>query len=632
MPTVVTQNAANPWNKSSDREKEILNRVGSDVESFERGIGRDFHDNCVKWYRQYRGFRKFEDAWVSAGPPDRDALVYDAKRSWGSHLHIPLTYRTIEDGVPKAIAQRPKMLYLPRHERWVDNVQPLQMLMDSQQEQVDVELTFQDQMRAGYIYGIGFGKSFWRKEYALKRQVRRRMFRPNEFAPGKLLETCTFDDPDYEDLDVFDVMWDPFGSDVKSCGWMLHRSWLGLRDVMERLQSGVWNTASAKQLTEDDVRAKGESGKYDDVWSERMEASGFSSFHTSVRGEQIHEVWEWHDGNRVYSVLDREVLVQDAENPCVGTMPFTAYRPTRVPKQMVGIGEPEALEHLQRELDTLRSQRRDAATLALAAGYAYDQNAVDEEDLVFGPAAAIPVRNASPRDALMPLQIKEPPGTSYQEETVIRGDMAAISGENDQMMQPTVASTATEAQLVQAAVSMRIGMKSRRFEVEVVRQSARAWLALNQRMILSDKTPIRQPGEGLTLEQAAEEGRWRWFPIGPGELQGEFEVIPEGGSMAAPNIQQNIQIAQMMLGQIGQSPYIDPAKPLLRALSLLGEKDPESWLKKGEEPVPPRALQLIEEMGFDPRLIQHAVAQAQQEDPQLQGPTADDLPALGMAA
>jgi hypothetical protein len=84
MPTVVTQNAANPWNKSSDREKEILNRVGSDVESFERGIGRDFHDNCVKWYRQYRGFRKFEDAWVSAGPPDRDALVYDAKRSWGS--------------------------------------------------------------------------------------------------------------------------------------------------------------------------------------------------------------------------------------------------------------------------------------------------------------------------------------------------------------------------------------------------------------------------------------------------------------------------------------------------------------------------------------------------------------------
>jgi hypothetical protein len=40
-------------------------------------------------------------------------------------------------------------------------------------------------------------------------------------------------------------------------------------------------------------------------------------------------------------------------------------------------------------------------------------------------------------------------------------------------------------------------------------------------------------------------------------------------------------------------------------------------------------------MGVKPELIQHAVAQAQQDpmlNPQLQGPQADDLPALGMAA
>jgi hypothetical protein len=73
-------------------------------------------------------------------------------------------------------------------------------------------------------------------------------------------------------------------------------------------------------------------------------------------------VWEWHDGHRVCTVLDREILVQEAENPCVGHIPFQVYRPTKVPKQMVGIGEVEPMEHLQRELDTLRSQRRDAAT------------------------------------------------------------------------------------------------------------------------------------------------------------------------------------------------------------------------------------------------------------------------------
>jgi hypothetical protein len=55
----------------------------------------------------------------------------------------------------------------------------------------------------------------------------------------------------------------------------------------------------------------------------------------------------------------------------------------------------------------------------------------------------------------MPLQRQDVPGTSYKEEEVIRGDIDAVGGENDALLQPSVSSTATEAQLVQAAVSMR---------------------------------------------------------------------------------------------------------------------------------------------------------------------------------
>jgi hypothetical protein len=119
------------------------------------------------------------------------------------------------------------------------------------------------------------------------------------------------------------------------------------------------------------------------------------------------------------TVLDRQALVQDAENPCVGMLPFQVYRPTKVPKQMVGIGEIEPIQHLQRELDTLRSQRRDAATLALCAGYAYDDGAIDEEDLVFGPAAAI--RSATRGSRTRSCRSRsDVPGTGYQEEQVIR--------------------------------------------------------------------------------------------------------------------------------------------------------------------------------------------------------------------
>jgi hypothetical protein len=593
------------------------------VEAFELGIGPQFRDRCNARYRQYRSFSKLRSSWIKAGPNDRDGLLLDAKANWGANLHIPLSYSTIEKLVPAAVSHRPKMLYLPRQERWQENVESIRLLHDAQQEQIDIDLAFQDVMRSGRIYGLGPAKTFWRTEYANRRRAKRRIFGPGKYVLGRRESVCTFDDPDFEAVSVFDFMWDPMSSAMTGSGrarWVVHRIWLDLGDCLHRVDSGDWNTESAKLLDEDVLRGMGSGQKYDEVWQERMEASGFGSFNLS-RGEHIHELLEWHDGDRVLSVLDRSVLVQDGENQCVGSLPFQVYRPTPLQGQMVGIGDLEPLEHMQRELDTLRSQRRDAATLALSAGYIYDDAFVDEEDLVFGPHAAIRVTNAGDvRNVIQPIQVKEPPGTSYEEERVIRTDIEAVSGASESMdpsKGQVSAGTATEAQLVQASLSRRIELGSRRFEIEVVRQAARCFLHLNQRMILKDREAIRVPDEGLDYEQAAQEGRWRWFPIGPGALQGEFEIVPEGGSMAARNIQQDRQDAQMFFAMAQGNPHIDPRRPLIRALELCGVRDPESWLKQQEAPVPPMALQLLAQAGVPEPLIQHAVQLAQQQDPML---------------
>lgn len=627
------------WSKTPDEDKEPLARVVADVESFEKGIGQDFRERCNHFYRQYRGFRRLRDDWTKAGPNDRDGVLYDAKKHWGAHLHIPMSFATIERMVPRAIANRPRMLYLPRDERWELNVQNVRLLIDSQQEQIDIDLPFQAVMRSGMIYGLGVGKSFWRREYANRRRMKRRTLRlpgRSEYVLGRMENACVFDDPDFEDVDVFDFGWDQYGSNIRTCGHVWHRTWLSLDMCLDRVASGAWNTASAQLLTEDDIRRLGGSmQKYDDVWQERMTASGFGSFHFSTRGEQIHEVIEWHDGQQVFTVLDRQVLVQAAENPCVWHIPFQVYRPTPLQKQMVGIGELEPIEHLQRELDTLRSQRRDAATLALCAGYAYDDGAIDEEDLVFGPAAAIRVTNARPVDAIMPLPTREPGGTSYQEEQVIRSDFDVVGGLSEQAdQQGAPASTATEAQLVQAALSSRIELKSRRFEIEVVRHAARCFLYLDQRMIMENRSPIRQPQDGYDMQAAAREGRWQWFPIGPGELQGEYEIIAEGGSMAAQNVPQMRQDAGL-LGNLEGNPHVDQRKLLLKRLELLGIKNPESWLTQQDQPVPPAVFDVLGKLGVDPRLIQTAIQTAQAQDPQLpdSGPDqAQVSQALGVAA
>jgi hypothetical protein len=176
----------NHYQGAPDDERDLVEETVACVQAFEEGIGRDFKERCETFYRQYRGFKKFRNAWEAAGPNDRDGVVYDAKKTWGANLHIPLSFRTIETMVPRAIAQRPRMLYLPRDEQWEDNVKNVRMLIDAQQEQIDIELEFQDVMRSGMIYGIGFSKTFWRREYATRRRVKRRMFKPGAYVVGKL--------------------------------------------------------------------------------------------------------------------------------------------------------------------------------------------------------------------------------------------------------------------------------------------------------------------------------------------------------------------------------------------------------------------------------------------------------------
>ena len=612
-----------------DQERELCEMIADRVLHFEQGIGRDFHERCMRFYRQYRGFRQFQDFWTKAGPNDRDGLLADAKKTWGAHLHIPLSFRTIETIVPKAIANAPKLLVSPRDEQWRKNLEAVRLLLDRQQDQIDIDLPFQAVMRAGHMYGLGVGKTYWRKEVVNRRKMVPRIFALGHRV-GKLTAEVTFDDPMFEDVDVFDFMWDVYGSDLRTCEWTAHRVWMSTAAVIKRTEEGVWNTQSAKTLTPDVIRGLGGNGqRYDDIWRERMEVSGFHNYSHTVRGEQPHELIEMHDGERVLTVLDRQILVQDAENPACGEMPFQIYRPTPLGKQFVGIGSLEPLEHLQRELDTLRSQRRDAATIALCAGYAFDDGIVNEEDLVFGPGAAIRV-NGNPAEALMPLQVRDVPGSGYQEEAAIRTDIEAVSGMADALdpSQGGQSSTATEANLVQASLGRRIELGSRRFEIEVVRSVARNFLALDQRMITDDRPALMIPEEGQTSEEAYNTGTWKSYPIGPGELMGEYEIMAEGGSMAARNIPQDRADASQLMNMFAHSWYINPTKPLERALELMGVKHPKAWMKAQEPPIPAMALSMLKLAGVDPQLIEQAVMKARTVSSPQEGPTGDQVTAM----
>lgn len=622
------------WAQTPPEEREPLERVQQLVLGFEDGIGREVHDRADRLWRLYRGFKRYRSAVAElVHENDRDVALKEAADNYfGSNLHIPYAYATVETMIARALANRPRSLVLPRKSIWTPNAQGMQTLVDTQHSNIDIELLWEDVMRDGFLFGLGTGKVYWRREWALRRRVKQRMLMPGKFVLGRLERELIFDDPDFDCVDPVDMGWDQFAPSYAEAGWIYQRMWMSTAQVMERLQSGFWNTGSAATLTEDDVRSLASPMRWDEARLERLTTAGFTRAQAQgdIRGDHIHEVIEFHDGHLVHTMLDRQVLVQVGENPCVGHKPYLDYTPTPQRGMVVGIGEIEPIESLSRELDTLRSMQLDAGVLALLAGYAFDSAAIDREDLEWGPNAAIEVTGARPQDAIMPLPRPELPSSSYQNAQQIMADIERVTGVNDALAggDGGSISTATEAQLVQASLSKRVERKSRRFEVQICKRTGRLFIKLNQRMILESRD-VRLPPDPAMQELDAERqqdpyagadvSRWQWVQLSPADLMGDFEYELEGG-LAAENVPQNRADAQAWL-QLSNDPRLDSRTVMLKVIRLMGEKDPETFLAKPGPVIPPSFLDSLAKAGVPQPLIDRLLQASQRAEPMLRPQT-----------
>jgi hypothetical protein len=562
------------------------------------------------FYALYRNYSDWRQNLRTATPRGQDELRWQAKREWGAELFIPWTFSVVETILPRMLAQRPSMLVLPGDPDSEDNAPNMKYLIDRQQAQIDYELILQEVVKNALIYGLGIQKTFWKTDW----RKRRRLIAseapqadrpPSGFAVATTLERV-FDDPDAASVDPFDFFYDPYaGSDLQDCDYVIHRTWRTMRYIQKMVESGTW------RANPDDISRLGENTrKWEEIWNERKAADGLTSSQGQGRG--LHEVLEFHDGDQVIVVLDRELVVQAGENPYWhGTFPFQCYRPTLLPGQIYGVGEVEPIEDLQEEINTLRSQRRDNATLVLQKVFAYMEGMVEPNDLKFAPGNAIKV-TGDPRELLFPIPTGDIPYSGYQEEDRLGADFERTTGIGEPITGTslTPGQTATGVQLVQAAASERIRLKSRRAEVELAKAGCKQFGALNQQRILTNRdVRIEQPP---TLNEP--ERRWSWKTLGPLELAGNFDYECEGGSMQPANIVQDSQEANLLWTMFANDPNVDQQKLVLECLRKFQIKRPESWIRPPQPTVPPATLDIIAEQlaqnGFNPDQAKALVAQS----------------------
>lgn len=588
----------------TDEDQALVERVTKHWRCAEDREHKRFREHAGEFYGLYRGLQDFRREYRDA--PDRD-VRHAAEDEYGPELFIPYAYSTVETIVPRMLSNRPRILFLPRDEEAMGNVDNMKLIVDAQQEQMRSELVWQDAAKDGLIYGLGVTKTGWCKESRAGKTLEMGQY-GDKWVEAKA--DCGIDDAWIWRVDPFNFFWDPYADSIELCEWVIHRTWRSPSYVERMVMSGKWRGPSTGDWLLEDILAGGPVNKLDDVMQDRLRAEGMDV--NAQHGDQLHEVWEFHNREQVITILDSTIPVQVGENPAAhGDLPFQVYRPTKVAGRMIGIGEIEPIKHLQYEINTLRSQRRYAAKFALMQAYAFDESVIDADDLKIGPGTAIPV-NGAPKDFLYPLPLKDVPGSGYSEEQAIQGDLDRTSGISDAVTGASgeASQTATGVQLVQSAAGKRIENKTRRVEAELIQPAGVQILAENQHKILTSRPmAIAEMAPGETVPS------WRMTTVGPNELRGRMAVSVEGGSTAAENTPQMRQDAQFFMSLLGTGLF-DEQKLAAKVLELGGIKQPEAFVKPPEPQIPASDVEaFLTEAGIPPEMFMQWMEQQDQEGP-----------------
>lgn len=581
-------------------DRALVERVVKNVDIAEPDHARwrkkaDHYNALWNNYQDHKA--ALRDATSEAG---RDEVRREAVSVFGSELFVPMAFGIVEAILPQMIANRPRMLATPRDQRSEINVENVQYTIDAQQQKMDYELKLQTIGKDGLICGLGAQKIYWKTDYRRRTKLAPsggpRSINPTGWQQATTLEQV-FDDPWAEAVDPYDLLWDPFASDVESAAFIIHRSWVRMDYIRTMAETGQWKNLDNIAR----VEGLGSMMKYDEAWANRMTALGYNNI--SKRGEdRMHEVLEMHTGDEVITVLDREICVRSEPNPhWHGEKPFQIFRPTEITHRFFGKGEIEPIEWLQREINELRRQRRDNAMFILQKAFAFHDGLVEVDDFKFGPGVGIPV-NGDPRELLFPINVGDIPYAGYQEEQALKDDFQFTSGLSDPTADNPSQETATGAQLVYQATSRRVANKTRRLELEIIAKGTAQMHALNQQRIIANRdVKIESPPE-----PGAPDRRWAWKSIGPAELAGEFAWAPEGGSTMPENTPQQREDGRMIYEMFGADPEVVTSEVKKVVMRKMGLDHPEAYLRP-DNFVPPETMEILLQAGVPEDVLRAAL-------------------------
>ena len=386
----------------------------------------------------------------------------------------------------------------------------------------------------------------------------------NPDAPSMETEMVVLEDrPFVERVSPFNIYVNPEATNIQDLRWIAQR--------IKRPLTDVQNDKRYNRTARMDATPSSWSKWGDTEDRPRMEYNKQDAF---------VDVWEFYDISRntmaVFCDGGDGFLINPRRIPYAFGHPFVMMRNYDVPEHFYPIGELEAIEPLQLELNETRTQmmnhRKRFARKWLYKESAFDtdgRNALEsDEDNVM-----VPVMGDEPLGGVVvPMPAVINPPDMYNVSNMILGDIDRISGVGEFMRggQSEISRTATEAAMMQDAMNARTSDKLAEIE-RTIAGCARRLIGLAQQFMTGDQV-IRVVGSSAMPI---------WVTFDRDYITGEFDFEVEAGSTQPVNESFRRQMALQMVDAMAPfmgTGVIDPAALARHVLQFgFGVKTPEAF-------------------------------------------------------
>lgn len=470
--------------------------------------------------RRWRKEEKCDDLWqrmidLYRGKHHRTDIKED-------QLLVNMAFSTINIVAPSVSVNHPKITVNARRPEDGDKAVVTEAIVNYWWRHYDCQKEFRRAVKDCLILGHGWVKTGYR--YVEEEKVVENNFdsfdelveiREENVSESNLI--VKEDRPFVERVSPFDVFVDPDATSMEDARWIAQRIRRPLEDVKKdkRYNSTARGEAAPSHYSK---------------WGQ----DSFRPRRSQDPADAYVEIFEWYDIDRntvsVFCDGSDKFLVAPKEIPFAFGQPFVMIRNYDVPETFYPMGELEAIEPLQHELNQTRTQMMNHRK-RFSRKWLYKETAFDtdgrqalesDDDNVMVPV----ITDDNLGNVISPMPAVINPPEFYNQSDLISSDMNRVSGvtEYQQGAMPEIRRTATEAAIVQDASNARASDKLAIIE-RSIGECARRLVMLAQQFMTGEQA-IRVVGS---------EAQPLWLTFDRDYIQGEFDYEVEAGSTAPMN-------------------------------------------------------------------------------------------------